>query len=187
MAAYRGCECTADQDYARTVCFLLEARRTADPQLGTVTLYAMLLRVVDHGRLFRVEDETGAIVAAACYTIGTPKESYEDRHVAYIEYCLAEASRHGSRLFLLGLKLLMKHIHLGHPEVSEIMLMADAQHKPNNRLYSKFTEQVEQLEEDGIHFLVYRTSMNDLLAYLDHFPGKALTNKEIPYIIWEQG
>ncbi|HZG78134.1 MAG TPA: hypothetical protein VEZ72_19940, partial [Paenibacillus sp.] len=97
MVLFHARICREDSDFARCMTFLLETKRTADPGLRTADAYAAMLRILTYGTLLRYEDERGDIIGIVGYTLGSPHLDYEDRQVAYVEYCLMPVSRQHTR------------------------------------------------------------------------------------------
>ncbi|TLS49102.1 hypothetical protein FE782_27050 [Paenibacillus antri] len=161
--------CREDSDFSRCMTFLLETRRTADPGLRTEDAYAAMLRVLTYGALFRVEDERGEIAGLAGYTIGSPHQEYEDREVAYVEYCLAPVSRHGTSFFLKGLGMLVRTIQERHADVEWLSLAAAEDHPRNNRLYSKFARRIGRIEHPRMSMNVYAAPIEDVAKYTAKF------------------
>lgn len=161
--------CTEDSEFARCLAYILHTKKTADPQFPTERVYAIMLRVLQHGTMIRFEDEEGAIIGVVCYTIGTDDEGYEDRHVAYVEYCLAPSTLHGTRFFMKCLKILIDTIQERNPEAVCFMLEADADHRHNNRLYSKFAKLTNVAQDDERTANRYTASMADMRDFLAKF------------------
>ncbi|WP_309121232.1 hypothetical protein [Paenibacillus sp.] len=167
--ALHGYICQEDSDFSRCMTFLLETRRTADPGLRTEDAYAAMLRVLTYGTLLRVEDDRGDIVGIVGYTIGSPHQDYEDRQTAYVEYCLASVSQHGTSFFLKGLGMLVRAIQERHPDVEWMSLAAATDHPRNNRLYSKFARRTGRVEHPRLSMNVYVAALEDVLKYTTRF------------------
>lgn len=161
--------CEQDIDFRRCMSFMVKTKRTADPELRTVDAYAAMLRVLTYGTLIRVEDEQAAVIAIVGYTIGSPQQDYTDHDVAYVEYCLASPSRHGSRLFLQGLRMLVMTIQERHPEVVHLALAATEHHPRNNRLYAKFAELSGRDEIAEVNLNLYTATLESVRKYTERF------------------
>lgn len=157
--------CNKDEDFQRCMTYMLETKRTADPGLRTADAYAAMLRVLTYGTLLRLEDEQGQVIGIVGYTIGTPQRDYEDRDVAYVEYCLAAPSRHGTRFFLQGLTVLVQTIQEQHPEAVYLSLAAAENHRLNNRLYAKFAAPSGRDESLNL----YTTTLENVSKYTTRF------------------
>jgi len=161
--------CREDSDYARCMTFLLETRRAADPGLRTANAYAATLRVLTYGSLIRYEDQRGNIIGIVGYTIGSPHQEYEDRQVAYVEYCLMSAARQHTRFFPKGLGILARTIRERHPEAVMMSFAAAADHRRNNRLYAKFAKPAGRIEHPELVMNLYTTTLEEVCAYAAKF------------------
>ncbi len=169
MEPFRSHICITDSDFARCMTFLLTTRRTADPGLRTADAYAAMLRVLKYGALLRYEDERGEIIGIAGYTLGTPHQEYEDRDVAYVEYCLMPLTRQHTMFFPKGLGILVRTIQERHPEAVWMSLAAAERHRRNNRLYAKFARPSGRIEYPGINMNLYTAALEEVRRYAERF------------------
>lgn len=169
MQPFRIYICEEDADFTRCIAFLLETKRIVDPGLRTADAYAAMLRVLTYGTLIRYEDEQGDVIGIVGYTMGSPHEEYEDGRVAYVEYCLASASRHGTLFFLQGLDVLVRTIEERQPEAVWISFAAAEDHRRNNRLYAKFARHIRRIEDPMMNLNVYTATLEQVREYTEKF------------------
>ncbi|HZG85589.1 hypothetical protein [Paenibacillus sp.] len=169
MNPFRTYICEDDADFGRCMTFLLETRRSADPELRTADAYTAMLRILTYGTLLRFEDERGDVIGIVGYTMGTPQGEYEDRQIAYIEYCLMPVSRQGTTFFPKGLGILVRTIQERHPEAVWMTFAAAENHRRNNRLYAKFSRPNGQIEAPGVKLNLYTALLADIANYAAKF------------------
>lgn len=156
--------CRKDIDFARGFAFMLETRRKIDPG-PTRNMYRLMLRSATYGGMILYEDKQGTIVAIACYSLGTEREEFEDRHVVHVDYILMKPELQGSYYFLRCMDFFSDTISALHPEVKSVMMEAEASSKRNNRLYSKFAQLTEIVQGDLDVLHVYQTTMDQFSTY----------------------
>jgi len=169
MESFTTLVCQTADDFSRAFQFMLRTKNAADPFFRTANAYAMVLRVLRYGTMLRFENEEGRIIGIVCYTFGSALNDYEDRNTAYVEYCLAEPSKHGTTFFLRGLTIMVNGILEQNPQTEQFMLAAQESHSHNNRLYSKFATKVETLPGDQEASNVYSVKRDGLMRYLAKF------------------
>lgn len=169
MDSFRAYICEKDADFARSMVFLLNTRRTADPGLRTANAYAAMLRIVTYGTLLCFEDRQGELIGIVGYTMGSPQQEYEDREVAYVEYCLTPVSRHGTLFFLRGLRVLVSTIRERQPEAVFLSLAAEEHNHRNNRLYNKFVKRSGIDENPGMNLNLYMAPLESVIKYVQRF------------------
>lgn len=164
---YKIITCQNDDEYEQFVRFFLEHRGEFLHPYSVKDAIFFIERSIRKEEILLACNERNEAIGFLSYSLGSPDNGYEDRHVAYISFLLIRQDYRKSTLFLHGLERVIESV--GQKGVNEVRFKASVDNDYLRRLYGKFAAVVSQKKNDNYDEDIYSIPYSDFVRFVTRF------------------